>query len=142
MVLAANNGHVYQSADYTMDNNSTPIACVLGTFEWDAGDLRAAYDYGDAWIDVSPSGNVNVQPVSQGNNISGATVIPQGNRSFAPVSVGGIVTGLDFIGLQINWSETFNGNNATVLHAWDLSTLPRPEMTQDRVGDWMGSMRG
>jgi hypothetical protein len=142
LILASATGKVFNSADLVKDNNNNSIPCIVATFQWDGGDLRAAYDYGDAYLDSHPYVAITAQPISQKGNAANNTVIGvNANRSFSPVSLGGI-TSQQFVGLVLTWSETFAGNNVTLLHNWDITVLPRPEATMDRFGDWIGSLKG
>ena len=141
MLLAGITGNVYQSADLIADNG-TAIPVVLATMEWDGGDQRAPFDFGDGYLDSFPVVTVTVTPVALGAGIATATVIPYGTaRNFSPISLGG-VSNHKYVGLQITWTETFYGGKKTLLHLWQLSVIPRPEVIGDRYGDWQNSMRG
>jgi len=140
VVMGSNNGHVWKLQDFTNDGgnaNGANISGILGTFEWDGGDLRANQLWGDQFLDVRAPFGMTVTPVSQSNSVAANTSIAaNANRQFVPVSMNGGQL-LNFVGLQLAWTDNFNNsNNATVLHAWQPSFVEKPETIQDRFGDW------
>lgn len=134
-VLADNRGNIFQETDQT-DDNGTPIPVVVDTFEWDGGDPRSQPLFGDSYLDCFPHGQVTVQPVSLGAPVGSPTLVPGSNtRTFAPISVDGGGELLKYLGLSITWLETYAGG-FTVLHLWQASASPQPELTGDRASDW------
>lgn len=100
------------------------VVCTIATFEFDGGDLRAPTQWGDFFVDLTPSATngVIVQPVSSGARIAIPTTIPSTtSRMRPPVSVGGIVVS-DFMGLVFNWTDDYTIQSAnTHLRIWQPS---------------------
>jgi hypothetical protein len=134
------NGNVVKLQDLTNDggNNGTPISSLVYTAEWDGGDARAQTQWGDQYVDVFAPAGMSVTPVSQGANVANNTTIAaNNNRQFVPVSVGGASL-VNFIGLQLSWSDNFaTQNNYTSIHVWQPSFVDKPEIIKDRYGDWV-----
>lgn len=140
VVMGANNGAVVKMQDLTNDGGNANGAAITGfvyTPEWDGGDLRAAEQWGDQYVDVLASSNMTVTPVYQNNNVAAPTAITgNANRQFVPVSLAGGSL-VNFLGLQFSWSDNFNASNvATKLYAWQPSFVPKPETITNRFGDW------
>ena len=140
VVMGANNGAVVKMQDLTNDGGNANGAAITGfvyTPEWDGGDLRAAEQWGDQYVDVLASSNMTVTPVYQNNNVAAPTAITgNANRQFVPVSLAGGSL-VNFLGLQFSWSDNFNSSNtATKLYAWQPSFVPKPETITNRFGDW------
>jgi hypothetical protein len=133
-------GKVFKVKDLTGDNGNA-ITGVVGTFEFDGGDIRSNQQWGDAYVDVTAPGNngIAITPVSLGVAVGNATLLPQNaSRQFSPVSLGGEIL-QNFLGLILSWSD-FGSNSQTVpttLHAWQPSFVDKPETIQDRFGDWV-----
>lgn len=140
VVMGANNGAVVKMQDLTNDGGNANGAAITGfvyTPEWDGGDLRAAEQWGDQYVDVLASSNMTVTPVYQNNNVAAPTAITgNANRQFVPVSLAGGSL-VNFLGLQFTWADNFNSSNtATKLYAWQPSFVPKPETITNRFGDW------
>jgi hypothetical protein len=141
VVMGTMNGNVVKLQDLTNDggnNNGTPISSLVYTAEWDGGDARAQTQWGDQYVDVFAPAGMSVTPVSQGANVANNTTIAaNNNRQFVPVSVGGASL-VNFIGLQLSWSDNFaTQNNYTSIHVWQPSFVDKPEIIKDRYGDWV-----
>lgn len=97
-------GRVYQELDCAGDA-SVKIDCLVATFEWDGGDLRASPLFGDSYLDCVPQSAITAQPVSQGVAICAPTTIATtGSRALAVVSVqGGELQ--KFMGCVYTWSD-------------------------------------
>ena len=104
MVMSDANGNVWQEVDCAGDN-SNKIPCLVATFEWDGGDLRASPLFGDSYLDCIPQSVITAQPVSQGVAVCPATTIAaSGARTLAVVSVqGGELQ--KFLGCVYTWSD-------------------------------------
>ena len=140
VVMGTMNGNVVKLQDLTNDggNNGTPISSLVYTAEWDGGDARSVTQWGDQYVDVFAPAGMSVTPVSQGANVANNTTIAaNNNRQFVPVSVGGASL-VNFIGLQLSWSDNFaTQNNYTSIHVWQPSFVDKPEIIKDRYGDWV-----
>jgi hypothetical protein len=136
IIYGSNSGQVVKLSDFTNDGNNS-ITPYVYPWEWDGGDLRAQYWWGDQYLDCSAASNITVTPVFLGNNVAPATTIAaNNNRQFAVVDLAGGVL-VNFLGLQITWTDNFNNSsNATTLHAWQPSFVAKPETIQKRFGDW------
>ena len=136
MVLASTGGKVFQSQDLATDAG-TGIPCVVGTFQWDGGDQRAQPQFGDLYLDCFPSVTLLAQPVWLSAPVGPVTPIAAATtRTYTPISLGGS-TLAKYIGLQISWQESFSSGLFTSLELWQPSLIPQPEITTDRVGDWI-----
>jgi hypothetical protein len=137
-VMGDSQGKVWQQQDLHNDN-STPIPCIVKTFEFDGGDDRSQPEWGDAYLDCLPAapGGLVVAPMSDMAPIWNVPVtLPQGARFGFPVSVGKQFTGKS-LGLSLSWSDDFSSQaDPTQLFRWGVSALPQPEITGDRAGDW------
>src|SRR6185312_10910829 len=104
MLLSDTSGKVYQELDCAGDA-SEKIDCLVATFEWDGGDLRASPLFGDSYLDCVPQSVITAQPVSQGVAVCAPTTIPaSGNRTLAVVSMqGGELQ--KFLGCVYTWSD-------------------------------------
>lgn len=115
-----------QVATETRDANDLggPITCHLAPGEYDGGDVRAPKQWGDFFLDLTPSaaGGVTVTPLSGGSAVAAATVVStSSSRQRAPVSVGGIVVS-DFLGLHLTWVDDFTlQSSATEVNLWQPS---------------------
>lgn len=141
VVMGSANGNVVKIQDYTNDggNSGTPITAQVGTFEWNAGDLRMGELWGDMYLDcVAPNG-LSAQPISQSIAVPGVspTVLASNNsRQFAVVSLAGGQL-INFGGLNISWTDDFSAHpDHTRLHAWQPSIAEQVETITDRVADW------
>jgi hypothetical protein len=142
-------GNVYQPTPLANDTGpSAPVAVpvVVATNEWDAGDLRAGYQWGDLWIDcipnalaTTPNGGspVQVTPMALGLPAAAPTTIAtSASRSQQPVSVGGELLS-DFLGMMVTWADDYTAQTAaTTLVSWQPSFIPKPENIADRWTDW------
>jgi hypothetical protein len=143
-VVGCSNGNVYTESDNTNDDTQA-IQCTVATMEWDGGDVRAGWQWGDMWLDCTPNAGgsvpaLTVQPTSFGAPAPGvvATTIPrQTTRIQTQISLGGEVT-TDFLGMQIDWTDNYltSQTAATLLQIWQPSFLPKPELIVDRDTDW------
>lgn len=120
-----------------------PISCAVATMEWDAGDIRASQQWGDAFLDVIPQAQVTVQPMSQGSPVIAPTIVPPTtSRTEALISLGGgILT--RFLGLMTTWTDDFSvQDRPTQLFVWQPSYINKPETIADRDTDWMDVQEG
>lgn len=119
-----------------------PITCTVATMEWDAGDIRASQNWGDALLDLLPAAAVSASPMSGGTIINAPTVFPPGPRVDGLVSLdGGTLT--RFLGLFIHWTDDFAHQSVpTQLFAWQPSYINKPETIGDRDTDWMNVQEG
>ena len=116
------------------------VSCVIATVEWDGGDLRAGEQWGDAWAYLTPQApaGVVVTPMALGAPVApSVTILPAGGGvAQTPISLGGELLS-DFLGLQFAWTEDYTRQlTPTLLQAWQLSFIPKPEMIADRITDW------
>lgn len=140
VVMGDNNGNVWKVQDLTNDggnNAGTPISAAVGTFEFDGGDHRAQYQWGDLYVDLLAPNGATATPISLqaavGNNTA---IVANSSRQFVPVSLGGELLEMS-LGLQVQWTDNFNNNAvATKLHFWQPSFVPKPETITTRFGDW------
>lgn len=103
-IMADTSGKVYTQVDCVNDNG-TPIPCLVATFEWDGGDQRAQPLFGDSYLDCVPVSGLTVTPVSLGTGVATPTIIaPSSSRQFVPISVNGGEL-QKFMGQQIEWTE-------------------------------------
>lgn len=142
LVMADSAGNVWKETRLSNDN-ATGIACLLGTFEFNGGDERAQPQWGDLYLDCLAASAVSATPVSLGAAVTSATVIAaNAARQFTPVSLGGRAQ-LKFLGLQLSWTDNFaSQSTASKLYVWQPSLVKQPEIAQDRIGDWVGSLMG
>jgi len=115
----------------TMDYNQ--IQCVLATFEYDGGDVRAVKQWGDFFVDALPlsrTPHLTVTPVSLSNIVAPPTSLAvTGFRTRQPISVGGIVVS-DFLGLLFQWADDFTQQaDPTRLYIWQPSLTVQPAAT-------------
>jgi hypothetical protein len=119
---------VFVQSEFTNDNG-VPIACSLGTFEFDGGDVRAPKQWGDVFLDCLPSAiaGIVVTPMSLGAGVAAPTTVPaSASRVRLPISVGGIVVS-DFLGLFASWTDDFTRQTkATELYLWQPSFVVQP----------------
>ena len=113
--------------------SGTPILCAIATAEYNGGDDRAPKQWGDFFVDLTPTAatGVSVTPMSLGAGIAAPTVIlqPGSGRQRVPVSVGGILVS-DFMGILASWTDDFNAqNDATKLYLWQPSYVIQPAWT-------------
>jgi hypothetical protein len=136
-VLGTTTGGVWQEQDLANDT-TLPIAAVIATMEWDGGDLRAAEEWGDLWLYLTPAAvaGVTVQPLALGAAVAPAVIIPTGATTQTPVSLGGQLL-VDSLGIQLSWTDDFSTQSAvTEIQAWQPSFIPKPETIADRITDW------
>jgi len=139
-VLMANvNGQIAAQQVNTNDL-SGPIQCVLATFEFDGGDLRAGMQWGDTWLDSTPAAQgapLVLSPMSLGKLAAPAQTIPSATvRTQQPVSLGGEIT-VDFLGNLFTWTDDYTRQStSTAIHIWQPSFIPKPELVVDRFTDW------
>lgn len=138
MVMGSTNGKVYQESNLTGDDG-TAISVVIGTFEYDGGDLRADNLWGDEYIDCLPISQVTSTPVSLGTALSGVspTVIGAAStRQFTPVSTGGGALA-NFMGMKITWTDFATTQTAaTVVYVWGTFSYDQVDTIADRADDW------
>lgn len=136
LVMGDSNGKAWVETDLHNDN-LTPIPGVVGTFEFDGGDMRANGWFGDLYLDCRPFAAITAQPVALSTAIGSPTVIAAStSRQFAPVSLaGGSLQ--SFMGLWLTWTDDYTTQStATRLHVWQPSLIDKPEIIKDRFGDW------
>lgn len=108
------------------------IPCKLASFEYDGGDLRAPKQWGDFFVDLTPSpaAGVSATPMSLGAPATSAsTLVSASTRQRLPVSVGGIVVS-DFMGLLLEWTDDYaSQNQPTQLNIWHPSFVVQPART-------------
>lgn len=136
IVIADENGAVWKMKDLHNDNES-PIVGILGTFEWNGGDLRSNQVFGDQFVDVLAPAGMNITPITEGASAASATVIEVStDRQFVPVSVGGRLLA-NFLGILATWTDAFGLQTVpTTLYAWQPSYIDQVETTTDRASDW------
>ena len=139
MLLGAANGTVYHEQDLHNDD-TVPIQCIVGTFEWDGGDLRAQGNFGDLYLDCVPQSEILAQPVALSSALGSATPIgPSTSRTFAPIDFTGGQTTQKYLGLYLIWTDDFTEiSSPTLLHLWQAAVIPQPVIEQSRIHDWMG----
>jgi hypothetical protein len=136
VVMGDTVGNLWKQADNANDDD-TPIACVVATFEWDGADQRGNDLWGDQYLVSIPNSVITATPVYLGASAAAATVIPAAaSRSFAAISVGGGAL-LNYLGLQLAWTDDFTVISVpTQLLFWQPSLIQQVETTNDRFGDW------
>lgn len=136
LVMCDTAGKAWKQQDLSNDNAS-PIAAVVSTFEFDGGDLRAGQEWGDFYIALSAPAGATVTPQSNGSDlVSGTAISASASRQFTQVSVGGHQLA-NSVGLKISWTDNFSSQSIpTRLDIWQPSFIPKPEISTDRYGDW------
>jgi hypothetical protein len=142
LVMADSAGKVWKESDLHNDN-ATAISCLIGTFEFNGGDERAQPQWGDLYLDCLAGAAISATPIALNAAVTSATVITaSASRQFAPISLGGRVQ-LKFLGIQMAWTDDFTVQSvASKLFVWQPSWVAQPESSQDRIGDWTGSLMG
>jgi hypothetical protein len=123
-----------------INDNGTPIACVLATREYDGGDIRAGEQWGDIYLDSTPVARgsaMTLTPMFLGQVAAAVKTVPQSTaRVQQPISIGGELT-TNFLGALLQWTDDFAlQTGPTMLFAWQPSFLPQPEITTDRISNW------
>lgn len=110
-------GDVHEQAENTNDNG-TAIAGVLGTFEFNGGDLRGDQQFNDAFVDVKPVSGLTVTPMSGRTAAASAVSIA---ATSARVQTAKVAIGqeLKYLGLLFVWTDDFDDQSVpTELYAW------------------------
>lgn len=141
MLLASAVGKVYAQADLHNDD-STPIAAQVQTFEFDGGDIRAFEQWGDQYLDSLPSAPITVTPLTLASPIASPTVVPaSASRAYTPISVGGS-TIQNTLGMALSWTDDFSVRVvATHLYVWQPQFTPWPVLSQ-ADSPWMNVQPG
>ena len=142
LIMAGASGKVWRQKDLVNDD-ATPIPCIVATFEYDGGDTRTQPLWGDEYIDLVAPAGASVRPLSGTGPLAAPTVVGAGaGRQFVPVSVLGQIA-LKSLGLQVNWTDDFSVQSApTTLQRWQPSLIPQPEIIVDAFGPWNNSLGG
>ena len=117
-----------------------PIACIVATFEFGAGDIRTDDQYGDIYLDSQPAASgapLILAPLSLGAPTAPPQTIPVAAvRGNLPVSLGGEILS-HFLGVMFTWTDDYTKQTVpTILYAWQPSVIPKPETIADRYTDW------
>lgn len=135
-LLGGSDGNVYVENSLTNDSG-IPITCVVQTSEWDGGDQRTKFLFGDVYLDSIPQSGISVAIEQFGlDTISPVTTSAASSRTFSTISLGGEVL-QKFLGLRIFWTDDFTKILApTTIFLWQPSVIPQPEQTLDRMTDF------
>jgi hypothetical protein len=135
VLMGDTTGKVWYVVDRNGDNG-TPIPVVIGTFEYDAGDVRSGELWGDAFLDSLPLVQLTVQPTSGGFLIGTPVLIPASTQEqYSPISLGGGVLAQS-LGLAIGYLDTLQATIPVTLYSWQPSVAEQVETTADRASDW------
>lgn len=135
VMMGDTNGYVWSMQDGVTDNGAD-IQCVMGTFEYDGGDIRVNELWGDGYLDSLPTSELTVRATSNGIGFGPVNTIPAATvEQLSILSMdGGILS--NYFGLQISWSESYANGVPVQLYAWQPSFAEQVEITEDRYGDW------
>lgn len=116
LVMGDSIGNVFQQAKNANDNGQ-PIPCSIFTFEYNGGDLRSDQLFNDAFVDLLPTKDVTVQPISDGTPVGTPGVFgPSASRISSNVPIG---LELKYMGVKFSWTDNFDTQSVpTVLYAW------------------------
>ena len=154
LLLGDNNGSIWQMLDGINDGVSgvnvvgTPIAAVVATREFNAGDARTNTYFGDLFLDGTFPCGGNITPIVQGqpivdanNNAIVQAIAANNNRQFIPVSLEGTQL-VNFLGVRLNWTDNYYTGNAQIpipaptrINLWQPSYVDKPETITTRFGD-------
>ena len=117
-------GNLWRQTDLHNDN-TTPIPCLVGTFEFTGGDIRANDLWNDAVLNCTPGSAITLTPVCYGTAIAAPTIIPA--SGVRDTYIANINVSSNFLGLQLSWTDNFLiVNSPTSLFFWQpmSETLP------------------
>lgn len=137
-VLGTSSGLLLSQKDLVKDGTNA-IGCIVDTFEWDGGDMRAAPQWGDIFVDGTFTYGGSIQPQSQGTTSGGATAITgSNNRQFVVAQFSGGLGVSKFMGIEVAWTEAPTGTptTRTTLNLWQPSFVSQPETITNRTTDW------
>jgi len=124
MVMGDTTGNVWAEA-VNHNDDSTPISCVLATYEWDGGEDRNGAQWDNAYVDLFPQSAVTATPVMFGVATGAATIIPAStSRQLRMVTVDPPSL-LRYLGLQFNWTDNFSSiSSPTTMLEWRFYAAP------------------
>jgi len=124
VVMADTNGVLWKQQDNHNDN-ATPIACVLATFEWDGADKRASQNWNDVILNCTPVSGISLAPVSYGAAV--VTAIAIGASPTRATSIANVATSAKFMGVLLAWTDNFSTQSvATSVNFWQPLFQPLP----------------
>ena len=139
LLIANVSGQVSSQTDKTNDLGG-PIACIMATSEFQAGDIRTNDQYGDIYLDSRPAAlgaSLTLAPLSIGTAAAPPqTIAVSATRANQPVSLGGEILSHS-LGVMFTWTDDFTKQSvSTILYAWQPSVIAKPETIADRFTDW------
>lgn len=109
-------GNIYSQTPNSNDEG-TSIACVLSSFEYNGGDIRAGQLFNDCFVDVTPISGLTVRLVSGGALVGSAKTVAASDDRVQTNAPSGLE--LKFMGVLFNWTDDFDDQDSpTMIHAW------------------------
>lgn len=127
-------GNVHSEKDLNNDDTE-PVRCAIGTFEFNGGDSRSDSFWNDVFLDCIPQAAITAGPVSDGAQAVTPTVVAAATVRTAVIMP--VALSLRYLGLLCQWSDDYDAQDEpTLLILWQPMYQGTPIVVRRWATQW------